>query len=361
VQPHQAEENIEIFDLSLNTNESFMKPIRKFYFLGCAMFVLLTFSQKLAGQDGSLQFNSDRQFKIVQFTDTHFYIDGKKSPEVVENFRAVLDAEKPDLVILTGDIVTGNKENWPTLESWEILTDLLNNYQVPYAVAFGNHDDEAQVSRAELLEYLSNRPYCLISDEAGQEVAGSGNYVLPLSNSKGEVEKLIYCMDSRSYSLAKDKGVEGYGWFDRSQIDWFARTNQKWLDQNKELQSLLFFHIPLPEYKQAFDQGEYRNGVRMEEECSPDINTGMFAEMVLQGNVLGTFVGHDHNNNYVAQLYNIALCYGYFSGGNSYMDLPLNGARIILLEEGKRTFSTWLRRRDGHILYKVELPRLVGN
>jgi hypothetical protein len=34
-----------------------------------------------------------------------------------------------------------------------------------------------------------------------------------------------------------------------------------------------------------------------------------------------------------------------------------NGARIILLEENKRSFTTWLRRIDGKILYSVELPR----
>jgi len=52
-----------------------------------------------------------------------------------------------------------------------------------------------------------------------------------------------------------------------------------------------------------------------------------------------------------------AMCYGYFSGGNSYGDLPLNGARIILLEEDQPTFTTWLRRSDGKLLLKVELPR----
>jgi predicted phosphodiesterase len=315
------------------------------------------FTLNLSAQEIKLQFNGDRQFKIAQITDTHFFVGGEKSPEVIENIRAVMDAEKPDLVVLTGDIVTGSSQDWPTIESWEILTDLLIEYKTPYAITFGNHDDEAQVSRNELLEYLSERPLCLISDEGGVAVLGVGNYVLPVHSQEGKVEKLLYCMDSRSYSLAKDKGVDGYGWFDTSQIGWFTQTNQLWLEKNKDVQSLLFFHIPLPEYKQAFDHGEYRNGVRMEEECSPKINTGMFAAMVLQGNVLGAFVGHDHNNNYASQLHNIALCYGYYSGGNSYGDLPLNGARIIVLEENKRSFSTWLRRVDGKILYKTELPR----
>jgi len=325
---------------------------RRFTVIAVAFFLLFP-SGVLLAQEDRLQFNSDNSFKIAQFTDTHFYKGGPRSQEVLDNIRAVMEAEKPDLVILTGDIVTGK----PTIESWEILSDLLISYKIPYAVTFGNHEDEAEASRIGLLEYLSERPYCLISDDGGEEVKGYGNYLLPVYNQEGTAEKLIFCMDSRSYSLAKDKGVEGYGWFDRSQISWFAENNQAWLDKNPELQPLLFFHIPLPEYGQAFDHGEFRKGVRMEEECSPKINTGMFSELVLQGNVLGTFVGHDHDNNYVAQLYNIALCYGYFSGGNSYGDLPLNGARLILLEEDKQTFTTWLRRIDGKILYKLELPR----
>ena len=310
-------------------------------------------SQEGAAPEYTLSFNREKQFKIAQFTDTHFYKDGPRSQEVLDNMRAVLDAEDPDLVILTGDIVTGK----PTMESWEILTDLLISYKVPYAVTFGNHDDEAEASRWGLLEYLSARPYCLMPNEVIEAVSGYGNYVIPIWNEEGKAEKLIYCLDSRSYSLAKKQGVDGYGWFDRSQIHWFAQMNQSWLENYPEIQSLLFFHIPLPEYAEAFDDGEFRLGVRMEEECSPKINTGMFSQLVLQGNVLGTFVGHDHNNNYVAQLYNIALAYGYYSGGNSYGDLPLNGARIILLEENKQTFSTWLRRIDGKILHRVELPQ----
>lgn len=122
----------------------------------------------------------------------------------------VPESEEPDLLILTGDIVRGK----PTIESREILTDLLIGYKIPYAVTFGNHEDEAGVSRWGLLEYLSGRPYCLISDDAGEEVKGYANYMLPVYIQGGKAEKLIYCLDSRSYTLARDKGVEGYGWFD---------------------------------------------------------------------------------------------------------------------------------------------------
>jgi len=317
-----------------------------------AALFLLSFSLKLYAQETLLQFRDDGKFTIAQFTDTHFYIGGENSQEVLDNIQSVLESEKVDLVILTGDIVTGK----PTIKSWEVLTDLLISYKIHYTVTFGNHEDEAEASREELLSYLSERPYCVLSDEGGMQVEGIGNHILPVYNQKGIAEKLIYCMDSRSYSLAKDQGVEGYGWFDQSQVRWFTESNEKWLAIHPDLQTLMFFHIPLPEYAQAFDHGEFKLGKRKEEECSPKINTGMFAAMVLQRNVLGAFVGHDHVNNYVAQLHKIALGYGYFSGGNSYGSRPLNGARLILLETGKKTFTTWLRRVDGEIFNWVELP-----
>ena len=326
---------------------SFRRPL----ILALTLF-LLSISPKLPAQEHKLQFNRDRSFKIAQFTDTHFYLEGENSREVLDNLRAVLEEEQVDLVILTGDIVTGK----PTLKSWEVLSDLLISYKVPYTVTFGNHEDEGESSREELLAYLSDRPYCLLSDHSGQQVEGIGNHILPVYNEKGIAEKLIYCMDSRSYSLAKEQGVEGYGWFDHTQIRWFAESNESWLAEYPDIQALFFFHIPLPEYATAFDHGAFKLGKRKEKECSPEINTGMFAEMLLQRNVLGTFVGHDHVNNYVAELYGIALCYGYFSGGNSYGSRPPNGARMILLEAGKRTFSTWLRRVDGKIFNEVELP-----
>lgn len=339
-----------------------MKSLAYILKYACALLLISLNFQGLNAQENRLHFDDQKEFKIVQFTDMHFYLGGSKSQEVIDNIHAVMQVEKPDLVVLTGDIVTCSGKLCPTFPSWDFLTGILASYKVPYAIAFGNHDDEAIVSREELLSYLAKRPYCLLSDEAkgdagGYAVAGTGNYTLPVYNGKGEANYMLYCMDSRSYSTEKDQGVKGYGWFDRSQIEWFASTNKSWLDKNPETKSLLFFHIPLPEYKRAFDEGKFTVGVREEKECAPEINTGMFAELLQQGNVLGCFVGHDHDNNYVTQLYNIALGYGCFSGGNSYFNLPMNGARVIVLKEGKDNFTTWIRLRDGQLKYKVKLPQ----
>ena len=60
---------------------------------------------------------------------------------------------------------------------------------------------------------------------------------------------------------------------------------------------------------------------------------------------MATFVGHDHVNDYVVDWKGILLCYGRFTGGNTvYHDIPGgNGARVIELTQGVRSFKTWER------------------
>ena len=81
----------------------------------------------------------------------------------------------------------------------------------------------------------------------------------------------------------------------------------------------------------------------------------MFAAMKESGDVMGMFVGHDHDNDYAVMWKGILLAYGRFTGGNTeYNHLP-NGARIIVLDEGARTFTSWIRQKDG-IVDKVSYP-----
>jgi len=73
----------------------------------------------------------------------------------------------------------------------------------------------------------------------------------------------------------------------------------------------------------------------------------MFAAMLESGDIMGVFVGHDHDNDYLASLYGIVLGYGRFSGGRTtYTDFQ-NGARVFCLKEGEKGFLTYIRLMDG--------------
>ena len=291
-----------------------------------------------------LKFNEEGHFKIVQFTDTHFHFDSPKSNVVMKTIEKVLTSENPDFVIFTGDIIT----KAPLMKGWKIITDPVIKREIPWAVTLGNHDHEHDVKRENIIPLIKDIPYNLTS-KGNEQVHGYGNYVLPVKkNSADKTAALIYCMDSNAYTPIEDIGK--YGWFKFSQIQWYRETSSRFIKKNAghPLPSLAFFHIPLPEYTEAWEKGDMTPvGIKNEEVYSPAINTGMFASMLQQKDVMGVFVGHDHVNDYVSSLYGIALAYGRFSGGgDTYGDLT-SGARVIVMEENKKHFTTWIRLKNG--------------
>ncbi len=300
--------------------------------------------------NNSLDFNKNGEFKIVQFTDTHINQKDEAISLVLNVINSVIDAEKPDLVVFTGDIVTENNPE----KAYREIGELLESYNINWVVVLGNHDDEHNTKRVELANLLTQFPKCL--NKVSGDIFGTTNFIIPVG--EGKKQSLLYFMDSNAYSTLEPK-VNGYGWFDVSQIVWYKEQSKSFTkaNKNKPLTALAFFHIPLPEYNQVWNTDSIvKIGEKNEDVCCPAINTGMFAAMVEGGDVMGTFVGHDHVNDYIGVLYDIALAYGRCSGvQNAYGELP-PGARVIVLKEGKRKFDTWIREVKGDIVYKASFP-----
>lgn len=301
----------------------------------------------------ALVFNENGKFKIVQFTDLHYRPGDTASLRGIKLINEVLDAEKPDLVVITGDIVWGK----PAQEVLDAVFTPIIERKIPWAAGFGNHDDESDMSREQLMDTFVQMPYCLA--KAGDEqVKGVGNYMIELKDNSGKkIESVLYFFDSGAYTPIK--GIGKYDWFDSSQINWYKENSNRYTgtNNNEPIPSLAFFHIPLPEYTEMSTNGSRIIGSRSEEECPGKLNTGMFAAMRQEGDIMGTFVGHDHDNDYIGNHYDIALAYGRYSGGNTvYNNLGLNGCRIIELEEGKREFKTYIRLLGGEKIYEVTYP-----
>ena len=306
---------------------------------------------------GKLKFRKDSTFHIVQFTDIHW---NNSRPDLMLPVRkcmeCVLDAEHPDLVILTGDIFTGTP-NRAVVDS--VLAPIIGR-KLQWAVTFGNHDDEQDMTREQLYEYLSTLPGNLTSTVKG--ISGVTNYILPVTgNGSDRIASAIYVFDSHAYSAAE--ATKGYDWIKRDQIRWYESCSRSLTQANggKPLPALAFFHIPLPEYNYAAqDEKSLLIGTRKEKSCAPVVNSGLFTALLDVGDVMATFVGHDHVNDYLTLYKGIVLGYGRFTGGNTtYHDIPGgNGARVIILKEGKRDFRTYVRLRSGKV--KDDL-RLVGD
>lgn len=302
-------------------------------------------------QVSPLQFNRNGEFKIVQFTDIHFKYGNPASDIALKLIGEVLDAERPDLVVFTGDVVYAA----PADTAMRTVLSCAADRKIPFVVTFGNHDNEQGKTRAELYDVIRSMPFNIQPDRGGVE---SPDYILTLKSSDGKKDAaLLYCLDSHSYSQLPD--VKGYDWLTFDQVNWYRQQSATHTAKNggQPLPALAFFHIPLPEYNEAAaDEDAILIGTRMEKACAPVLNTGMFTAMKEAGDVMGIFVGHDHDNDYSVLWKGILLAYGRFTGGNTeYNHLP-NGARVILMKEGARSFDTWIRLKGGEIVNRTVYP-----
>ena len=306
----------------------------------------------LYAQKSALKFNEAGEFKIVQFTDVHFKYGNPASDIALERIDEVLKAERPDLVVLTGDVIYAK----PADKGMHTVLERVSAHNVPFVVTFGNHDDEQGMTRTQLYDIIRSVPGCLMPDR-GEQASPDYTLTVQSSDGKGSHAAVLYFFDSHSYSKLKD--VKGYDWLTFDQVENYRRQSAAFTEANggQPLPALSFFHIPLPEYNQAASsEGAILIGTRMEKACAPALNTGMFTAMKEAGDVMGVFVGHDHDNDYAVMWHGILLAYGRYTGGNTvYNHLP-NGARVIVLKEGQRTFDTWIDLAGGQQVNRSTYP-----
>ena len=296
-----------------------------------------------------LRFGNTGRFKIVQFTDIHWHNGESADQQSAALMEKVAHAESPDLIVLTGDILSGGGCN-DALESLRQIVEILERCGTPWAAVFGNHDDEGTATRHELMDVMQESVLSL-SEPGPADVPGVGNYILTVQSSEGvDPAALLYFIDSGSYAPTD---IGGYDWIRREQIMWFLGESGKFTASvGNPLPALAFFHIPLPEYDEVWDFHTCY-GAKYENICAPQLNTGFFAALHEAGDVMGTFVGHDHINDFWGDLHGIRLCYGRATGYNTYgrEGFP-RGARVVALQEGAQQFETWLHLDDGTVVHE---------
>lgn len=320
--------------------------MRKLPILLAALFCAVSAIYAAEPAAEAFRFDDKGAFTVMQLTDLHYTGEGWQSAHVPEMLARLIAQERPDLVVVTGDVIYRR----PGDELMREICGVFAASGVPYAVTLGNHDAEQGITQAGLHALLRTLPGC-VNGRYGSSHAG--DFVIPVLAADGTREEArIYVMDSNDYN-ADDHSYKG---FTPEQVAWYRQTCAEAARRNgRNATGLIFFHVPLPEYAEAYREAPVA-GFRLEGECPPRDNVGMFRALADGGEIVGVFAGHDHSNDYIAQKEGIALCYGRYSGGyGEYQDL-LSGVRMIRLREGVRGFETWVRMANGREKHRTTFP-----
>lgn len=312
--------------------------------LTCLIFYLGLISISVYGQP-QLRFKS-KIFKIVQFTDLHFQFrfapDELKGDSTLELMRYIIKKEKPNLVVLTGDLMTSEMSNLGGQEKgWEKITQPMADLQVPFVAVMGNHDYDRNDHGLEMMEMVNKNPYSLAHD-LDDTIAGAGNCFLEIKDSKGSTNKwVLFFFDYAEFP--KDKTLAER--IRKEQFQWYLRTSDSLKALNdKPLPSLAFYHVPSSDFELVKAQNSLEN--KQEKRDSSKLSNELLLAFKQQGDVLAVFVGHHHNNDYIGVIDNLCLGYGRKTGFSGSGNLE-RGARIIKLYSKKRKIHTYIRTKTG--------------
>lgn len=325
--------------------------------------------------DGNWTFYTDRDLKILQLTDVHIgggIMSLKKDKMALNAVAAMLTAEKPDLVVITGDLVYPVPFQAGTFNngiSTDMVITLLEKLGVYYTVCFGNHDSElySDYTREKIADKYANPDlkYSLFQ-KGPEDVDGYGNQVIKVKNSKGIVTNAFFTIDSHSYIDGDFLGIQWkYDNIHENQIEWYKECVLAIDAANKAVDpdcpmftSLCFFHIPLEEYGIAWQ--EYKaNGYKdtenvkhfaggyyeKDEKSYCGVYSDNFFETALElGSTKGIFCGHDHENNASIEYKGIRLTYGMSIDYLAYTGIYKKGAQrgctvITLSKDGELSVS----------------------
>lgn len=282
--------------------------------------------------DAQLQFDENGKFKILMIAD---FQDGAPIEEALVQFmNEALDKTEPDLVIFLGDNVMSpsDKTEESYWNAYDVALEPVVSRDIPFTLVFGNHDDESMpdITKEEMLEKYMSYDGCLAYD-AEPALHGCGTHNLEVLSSDGTHTALnLWMMDSGDYVYDENGDRDGYDCVRADQIEWYEQKADELAEENGgTVPALMFQHIvPQEVYEKVMMPSPFNlnmgvatknfrdvscysafmpnfygfSGYIMEPPCPSLDNDGQWESLVKTGDVKGVFFGHDHVNNYQADV-----------------------------------------------------------
>ncbi len=324
--------------------------------ISALVILLLASMQGANAAKPALKCSAAGLFKVVMFSDTQD--DENMDPRTTALMEKILDIEKPNMVVIAGDCISGGDCDTAEQVRQAIshVAYPMEKRKIPWAIVFGNHDQEhaakTKLGKADVIKIYASYPSNL-NDQWNRKIHGVGNNNLLIRNAAGD--RPVFCLwliDSGDYA---PQSIGGYDWIHPDQVDWYRQTSKGMeLKYGRKIPGIAYFHIPLREFTEMAI-GTKIEGDRNEPECPAAVNGGFFAAALDRGDIKGIFSGHDHINNYIGEWMGIKMGFDSSAGYASY-NLPDNdpkvnrsrGGRVFLIQESDPwNFKTWMRYTDG--------------
>lgn len=315
--------------------------------------------------------NPGKDFIILNIADSQMSYRDWDDPSTGDHLKRIIDRlvedSKPDLITVGGDLAYAR-----SYVSYHKTGELLDGYGIPWAVIWGNHDNQKTRSVPAVVKYYTKN-FKNFTYEDGDRKLGHGNYVIKIMEKGKPIEALIMMDTHDRYPYTAEDGTEKLEWAKLmpNQVRWY-RKQIAGLKAEGCLDTTLMTHIPIYAYREAVraavkpgydprnitfelsESGECWNegykdtfGIIKDPICSYPEDEGML-DAILEGGTTKTVVaGHDHKNNVCIKYKGIRFVYGTKTGRGCYCTPELDGGTVFTVT------------KDGvsdvkHLIYNIE-------
>lgn len=301
-------------------------------------------------------------FTILQLTDIHWSTGtniGDETYGAKEYLEYLIDeaakhAGEIDLIEVTGDTFMLAKKQ-------DVISfiDFMGKIGIPYAITWGNHDQQGEYNANWLSKQFLNAPYSLYTEVDNDDVHERSNYIINLESDAGDVVWQLVQLDS---GAGYRKGVFTMGFT----YDYIRQDQKEWMSAQHErvgedVPAVCYYHIAQKDYDDAYSaicegMSEYQTGYYKLEGFGSSLYATSMRDAFVENNVKASFAGHCHANDWTVTsedgiIYGLGvksgpeLYYGVVPADYNEMgvtadrEFDLIGASLVTLCDGKGTMK----------------------
>ena len=269
---------------------------------------------------------SQDRTKRLSAGEAEFYSKKHINEHCYDYITETINKIKPDLIILTGDLVYGEFDDNGSV--FKEFVEFMDKFGVPWAPVFGNHEGTSAMGIDWQCEQFVNAKNCLFVQ---RELTGNGNYSVGIM--QGEtITRVFYmldtngCGDLHANSLVNGHTTSAVG-LAADQVEWYTASAKQIKECVSNVKFSFAFHIQPSVFAKGLAKYGFPGSVPINVYKAENREEGEFGYVGrgLKGSwdpyltifngmkELGAdsiFVGHEHNNSSSVVYEGVRLQYG---------------------------------------------------
>ena len=288
----------------------------------------------------SFDVGEDGKFDVLKINDTHFF-NGTCEDDVhtLSDLKAILDRIPCDFIVVNGDLVEGFtlRSDYDKFGAIDLFAEMIEKYNIPWTFVPGNNDGEIDGDNEDIIAFMMQYDNFICGNVQG--VYGDMQFFVDLTYN-GKLSHSLAFLDS---GMRKPKAIGKYEYIQESQISWLLDGVNE-----RKVPTSVFFHMPIPSFEDAFDNGEAYEGFEMHKTYSyNDIpKNQLFVDETSDNEYISLIsCAHQHSNNmcsfYNGRWYQLSSVSGYSAGRDDFIEPSVTLTSIDVTADNYKDMYTF--------------------